>query len=447
MALENNLTLLEKSLRLFTRIKPGEGKTVLLLMAQAFILLFAYYLLKPARESLLLSDNSAEIRSYAVAFQALLLLLLMPAYNVLFRHFRNNRTRIYIWVTLFFVSNLLLFYILGTAEIKLGIPFFIWLGVFNVMVVAQFWAFCADLYNVESGQRLFVIIAAGASLGALLGANFSKQVINYTGPLGLMLLAIALLCLTIVIGLFASKNLPSHDRSHSKLVKDQSIWIPGSFRLVFSDRYLLLIAVFVVLLNWINSTGEFILAKMVVVYAEGLIAAGSELSKGNIIGAFYGDFYTWVNLFSLLFQLFLVSRIYKYLGVRAALFILPVIAFIGYGLIVFIPIFSIIRLVKILENSVDYSIQTTTRHALFLPVTTAAKYEGKTVIDTFFWRFGDMIQAAVIFAGTQWLAMEVYQFAMLNMLLALVWIWVVIGIAREHKKLSNNTQQMNESSI
>lgn len=432
------LTVLEKVLRLFTRIKPGEGKAALMLMIQAFILLFAYYLLKPAREALLLSENSAEIRSYAVAFQALVLLLLMPAYNLLFRYFKHNRTQIYIWVTVFFISHLILFYILGTSDVKFGIVFFIWLGIFNVMVIAQFWAYCADLYNVESGQRLFVIIAVGASLGALLGANFSKQVINYTGPLGLLLLAVILLCLTIALALTASKKLPGHDRSHSALVKDQSIWIPGSFRLVFSDRYLLLIAVFVVLLNWINSTGEFILAKMVVNHAESLIAAGSELSKGNIIGAFYGDFYTWVNLFSLLFQLFLVSRIYKYFGVRAALFILPVIALVGYGLIVFVPIFSIIRLVKILENSVDYSIQTTTRHALFLPVTTAAKYEGKTVIDTFFWRFGDMIQAGVIFAGSQWLGMELYQFALFNMMLAFVWIWVVIGIAREHKKLSDN---------
>lgn len=433
---DKGLSVVEKLLRLFTPIKAGEGKAVLLLFLQAFILLFAYYLLKPARESLMLAENSAEIRSYAVAFQALLLLLLMPAYNVLFRHFKHNRSQIYIWVVVFFISNLLLFYVLGQANIKLGIPFFIWLGVFNVMVIAQFWAFCADLYNVESGQRLFVVIAVGASLGALMGSNFSKQVINYTGPLGLMLLAIGLLCITIVLGMMASRKLPSHDRSHSQLFKEQSIWIPGSFKLVLTDRYLLLIAVFVVLLNWINSTGEFILAKMVVSHAEGLIAAGSELSKGKIIGGFYGDFYTWVNLFSLLFQLFLVSRIYRYFGVRAALYILPVIALIGYGLIVFIPVFSIIRLVKILENSVDYSIQTTTRHALFLPVSTAAKYEGKTVIDTFFWRFGDMIQAGVIFAGTSWLGMEMYQFAMFNMLLAVIWIWVVMGIAREHKKLS-----------
>jgi len=436
MTVPGEKTVLEKLLRLVTRINPGEGKAVLLLLMQAFILLFAYYLLKPARESLLLAENSAEIRSYAVAFQALLLLLLMPAYNVLFRHFKHNRSRIYIWVTVFFIGNLMVFYLLGHADVKLGIAFFIWLGVFNVMVVAQFWAFCADLYNVESGQRLFVVIALGASLGALMGATFSKQVFAYTGSLGLMLLAMLLLGITIVLGLFARRNVPGHDRSHSQLLKEQSIWIPGSFRLVFSDRYLLLIASFVVLLNWINSTGEFILAKMVVNHAEGLIAAGSELSKGNIIGGFYGDFYTWVNLFSLLFQLFVVSRIFRYFGVRAAMFILPIIALIGYGLIVFIPVFSIIRYVKILENSVDYSVQSTTRHALFLPVSTAAKYEGKTVIDTFFWRFGDMIQAGVIFAGSTWLNMGVSQFALLNMMLALVWIWVVIGISQEHKKLS-----------
>ena len=105
----------------------------------------------------------------------------------------------------------------------------------------------------------------------------------------------------------------------------------------------------------------------------------------------------------------LVARIYRRVGVRGALLVHPVIVGLGYGLIAlgpvlggFVPVFTLIRLVKIAENGVDYSLMNTTRHALFLPVDRDSKYEGKTAIDSFFWRFGDLIQAGVVFAGLNW---------------------------------------------
>ena len=102
----------------------------------------------------------------------------------------------------------------------------------------------------------------------------------------------------------------------------------------------------------------------------------------------------------------------------------------------FVPIFSIIRLVKIGENSVNYSLMNTTRHALFLPVDRDAKYEGKTAIDTFFWRFGDLIQAGVVFAGLHWLDWTAAEFALLNFALALVWIGLAFAIGREFRALA-----------
>jgi len=107
-----------------------------------------------------------------------------------------------------------------------------------------------------------------------------------------------------------------------------------------------------------------------------------------------------------------------------------VIVLIGYGLVVFIPIFSIIRLVKIMENSTDYSLMNTTRHALYLPLSAAKTYEGKTTIETFFWRFGDLLQAGTIYAGLHWFKFELEHFAMANMVLALVWLWVAWQISR-----------------
>jgi len=212
----------------------------------------------------------------------------------------------------------------------------------------------------------------------------------------------------------------------------------GGLGLVFRDRYLLLIALLVVLLNWINSTGEFVLADFVQRDAAARVAQTPGLDAGDLITAFYGDFQFWVTLVGLLTQLFLVARIYRWVGLRGALLVHPAIVALGYGLVAiaplligFVPVFTLIRLVKIAENSIDYSLMNTTRHALFLPVDRDAKYEGKTAIDTFFWRFGDLLQAGVVYLGVNQLHWSATEFARVNLILALLWLVLAWVIGRE----------------
>jgi AAA family ATP:ADP antiporter len=148
-----------------------------------------------------------------------------------------------------------------------------------------------------------------------------------------------------------------------------------------------------------------------------------------------GTIQTWVKLLAFLLQAFVVSRIFKYIGVRAALFILPVIALGGYSMIALLPIFGVVTWAKILENSTDYSVQNTTRHALFLPTSREAKYKAKQAIDSFFVRAGDMLQAAVVFVGTM-LAFGIRGYALVNLALVVVWLVLAVAIAREHRKLT-----------
>jgi AAA family ATP:ADP antiporter len=105
----------------------------------------------------------------------------------------------------------------------------------------------------------------------------------------------------------------------------------------------------------------------------------------------------------------------------------------------FLPIFTLIRLIKIGENSLDYSLMNTTRQALFLPVDRDSKYDGKTAIDTFFWRFGDLVQAGAVFVGLNVLHWQAPQFATLNLLLAFVWIGLAVALGRGYtqKALDN----------
>ena len=211
----------------------------------------------------------------------------------------------------------------------------------------------------------------------------------------------------------------------------------GGFQLVLSQRYLLFIGLLVLVLNVVNTVGEYILGRLVVADAAAKVASGAAggLSEAALIGQFYGSFFGWVNLIGLLLQLLLVSRLFKWIGVRGTLFVLPVIAMSSYGLLAAVPLLAVVSVVKVLENSSDYSINNTAKHALFLPTSREVKYKAKQAIDSFFWRTGDMLQAAIVFGGVQ-LALGIRGFALINLVFVAVWIVLVLGIGVEHRKLS-----------
>ena len=434
------LSPFERLLTLFTRVRPGEGRSAFLFFLHGFLLLFSYQVVKALREAFMLTKYSAEVRAYAVALIALILMLLVPMYGAVRR--RLDGERLLRAVTAFFAANLLLFWAAALAGLPIAFPFFIWVSIFGVMVIAQLWAFAADSFNLKSGQRLFPVIMVGANLGALAGAKSAQLAVEALTPVGLMLIATLLLLSTLALASPERQAVPAGSRP---VVAEHGAPVPrllGGIGLVLRDRYLLLIALLVVLLNWINTTGEFILADFVQRDAAQRVAeSGGALDAGALITAFYGNFQFWVTLVGLGIQLFLVARIYRVVGVRGALLVHPVVVALGYGLIAlgpvlggFVPVFTLIRMVKIAENSIDYSLMNTTRHALFLPVDRDAKYEGKTAIDSFFWRFGDLVQAGVVFAGLNWLNWGAPQFALLNLVLALVWIGLAVAIGREFSR-------------
>jgi ATP:ADP antiporter, AAA family len=430
-----DFTPAERVIRLFTRVRPGEGRSLMLFFANSFLLLFSYYVAKALREAFLLSQFAAEVRAYAVAVIALLLMVIVPVYGMVRR--RLDGLRLLRAVIVFFAANMAIFAAVAWSGTRIGFAFFVWVSIYGLMVPAQFWAFATDTWNLKSGQRLFPLIMVGGNLGALAGAKCAQLAVAALTPEGLMLAASAVLLATLAFSGPAARAAPEGSRAASREHDKRPPNLLGGIGLVLRERYLFLLAMLVVLLNWINSTGEFILADLVSRNADAQIAAsGGALTKGALIGAFYGDFQFWVTLAGVLIQLLLVARVYRWVGVAGAVLVLPIVAAFGYGLVVFVPVFSIIRLVKIAENSVDYSLMNTTRQALFLPVSRDAKYEGKTAIDTFFWRIGDLIQAGVVFAGLHWLHWTAAQFAVLNLLLALGWIALSIAVGREFGRMA-----------
>jgi ATP:ADP antiporter, AAA family len=396
-------------------------------MLNVFTLLTAYYIIKPVREALILGSAGAEIKSYAGAGQALLLIVIVPIYSAIAT--RLDRLHLINGVTAFFISNLVLFYVLGQTNFSIGVVFFLWVGLFNLTIIAQFWSFANDIYTQEEGKRLFAIVGIGSSLGAIFGAQVAGWMFKPLGSYLMMLVAAVLLGVCMILTNCVHYREKKRSRGQAQ-VAQQAIGDSGGFQLVFKHRYLLLIALLVLLSNFAKTTGEFILGKTVTQHAAAIAAtSGGHITQQAYIGEFYADFYFWVNLVSAALQMFVVSRIMKYTGIAAALFFLPVIALGGYTVLAFAPLLGFIRIAKIAENSAEYSIQNTSRNALFLRTSREAKYKAKLAIDSFFARAGDALSALLVFTGTRF-AFGIRSFAVVNALSVAVWLAAAVAILR-----------------
>ena len=440
--------IVHKALKIFTDIKPGEGLIAFLLMLNVFLLLAAYYILKPFRDSLMLEEWPAEIKSYLSAAIAVLLIFVVKIFSRIAS--RIPRQKLISWVTLFFISNLAVFYFLHLAGVGaglMGIIFFLWMGIFNLIVIAQFWGFANDLYSEEQGKRLFPLIAFGATFGGFAGGKITNWLMVPLGRYTLLLVAGGMLGICIVMTWIihkkdlkqagaAGEGIP--DSQAQKEEKEKPLEKGGAFKLVFKKRYLLYIAFFVLLLNFINTNGVYMLDTVAVKTASDAMASGTAggLDIGGFLNQFFAGFYNIMNLFAMFVQLFVVSRIFKWFGVRIAIFFLPLLALGGYFIISLGATLWLVKWVKALENGLDYSLMNTTRSALYLITSRQEKYKAQAVTKTFFHRSGDVLSAILVFLGTTYFAFKVEGFAIVNVFLVLVWVGLGYLIFKEHKRLS-----------
>jgi len=371
---------LEQLLAHLADVRAGEGAGALLFALNLFLLLSAYYMLKTAREALILTQGGAEVKSYSAAGQALLLLLLVPLYGAFAS--RVGRVRLVTGVMLFFASNLLVFILCGRLGLREGIAFFLWVGVFNVMVISQLWAFANDLYTQREGERLFPLLGLGSSVGAWAGAVAATRLMRASGPYALMTVAAFLLIVCAALTVWINQRpAPGKDSKIQRKEAERPLGKEGGFELIFRDRYLMLMAALVILLNIVNTSGEFLLSKLVVAQAaQAFPGAAMAVARERFIGEFYGSFFAWVNITALVLQSFFVSRIFKAIGPGGALFIGPIIGLVGYSVVLVAPVLGLVKTLKILDNSCDYSIQNTARQALFLPTSREAKYKAKSAM-------------------------------------------------------------------
>jgi ATP:ADP antiporter, AAA family len=439
-------SILEALLSVVTAIQPGEGLTAVLMAVNILMLLAAYYVLKPVREVYVTPDWA----NTGTAIMAVLLIPIVKAYGAVARKFA--RKKLISYVTGLFVSNLVIFYILAEIQFRyLGVLFFIWVGIFNNMVIAQFWAYGNDIYNPEQGKRLFPLIMLGASIGAIVGPLVARELGPLVGTNPLLLIAGAMLGLCIVLTVWVdNREKPASSARGESKAAEEVLGREGGFGLVWKHRYLLYIALLIVLLNIVNTTGEQIRRQTfnesarasVLAQSPNLTDAALKKSVDGIRLQLNSDFFFWVNLLSVLIQGLLVSRILKFLGIRGALLLVPIVVFLGYGAMAFLPSLLVVRTVKIVENSQDYSLMNTLRASLYLPTTREMKYKAKQVIDTFFVRLGDLIASGIWFIGFEKLGLKVPGLARLMLGFVGVWLVLAVFIRREYGKMVPTEKQV-----
>ena len=417
----------------FAPVRRSELVGVVLLTVNVLVLLSCYYLLKVLREPLILLGGGAELKAYASAGQTLLLLGVVPAFGWLSN--RVSRLRLLTTVQLIFIGCLVAFYALAEAHAPIGLAFYLWLGIFNVLVISNFWSFANDVYTPEQGKRLFAVIGIGASIGAIIGAYVPKLIHRAVGLHGLFLYAAAGLALSIALYQLVDRRAPDRatDAAAPPTPPEERASAINGFGLVMRNRYLRLLAFMVLVATVINTTGEYVIGKMATDRAGELAAA----ARDEYLSSFYSGYYTAVNVLSALLQAFVVGRLLHGLGIRRALFVMPLIVLGGWFALLLFTTVSTVRVEKTVENSLDYSLHNTLRQALFLPTRREHKYQGKAAIDTFFFRMGDVVAGiGVVFLLVEVLGLGARAFAGLNVGLALVWIALAARAGRVHDQLA-----------
>lgn len=421
--------------------KHGEVVPLFASTAWIFFALTAYYIVKPLRSTVLQEKIGVDNKSIA--------LLLTTAFVGVFAYVygkivpRVARSKLIVATFLAFIACLVAFALFLPSGDKItGYTYFVWVSTFNLMIVSQFWSLAADVWTKAEGQRLFGFIGVGGVTGGIFGtlvvSQFAKKL--STQQMLFMSAAVLVICLLLAIYILHFAALRGKSTSavpengdakgkgkEGKAPSPESSHKGNAVLMVLESPYLRLVALMMLILNIVNTNNEWILDKMV----------SRQHWSSEAVRAFYGEFYLFQNVITFCIQFFLTARVQRRFGSRVALFFEPMVGLIGGAAFLVFPALAIIRWLKILENAMDYSIQSNTKETLYLPVSTIEKYSAKNFNDTFVVRGGDALAAASIFAATNFILPAFGDIGLkmmvgIDIVLGVVWLMIANKVGRMH---------------
>ncbi len=402
-----------------------------------FSLLAGYYVLRPIRDEMGIEGG---VGNLPWLFTATFLVMLgaIPLYG--WASARWARRRLIPGVYLFFLANLVLFYLAfrwGEAPEVTARVFFVWVSVFNLFVVSVFWTFMADLFTTEQGRRLFGVVAAGGSVGAMAGPALTTGLVRLIGVHDLLmvsggLLAFTLVCITGLIHQaprLRQEPFDSPEDPHASEEQPATEGLGGGawagVRLLAGSPYLLGIAGYILLYT---ATSTFL-------YFEQAHIVEDALADSENRTALFGAMDLAVNTLTVLTQVFLTGRIVAALGLGLTLALLPALVGVGFAALAAAPILGVLVVFQVLRRATGYALARPAREVLFTVVGREARYKAKNVIDTLIYRGGDAVTGWA-FAGLTGLGLGLAAIAALAVPLAAVWLLLGLALGRRQERMA-----------
>jgi AAA family ATP:ADP antiporter len=392
-----------------------------------FACLSSYYILRPIRDEF---GVSAGVQKLPLLFTAtfIVTLLVTPIFGAIVA--RVPRRRI-VPVSYHLFSLMLVGFFaalhLGVARGTVGIVFFVWVSVYNLFVTSVFWSLMADLFTVEQGRRLFGLIAAGGTLGAMAGPSVTSLLVGEIGTKGLFLVSIGLLQLSVVCVLFLVAWARKHGNSELARTGERSIGgsLVDGAKVTFRSSFLRGTSLQIVLLTTTQTVLYFAQASLV----KGAIADEAErtqlLANVDLV----------VNLATLLLQGVLFSRLVRWLGVGVALAATPVVAILVLGASAALPVLAVVLTAIAARRAAHYALERPARELLFTAVGADEKYKAKNFQDTGVYRGGD-VAAAWMLHGLGLAGLGIAGTAIVGLPFAIAGVGVALWLGRRHRELA-----------
>ncbi|GEM_PF-572824 len=404
----------------FVKIRKEEWSKTLLMFFYFFITITCLYILKPVRSSIFLEKSGFENLPYVWISTVLILMGVVAIYVKFVGWLQKNV--LLMGTVLFFVSNIFGFWwLLGKDVPGLPAAFYIWVSIFSIMNVTQFWTLANDIFNPREAKRLFGFIGSGGILGGMCGGYITGLLVHTVGTVNLLIIAAAILiCSVIIIQIiwkgehFKKEIKPQHDEEiDDQAVKDEkNKQSKEVLRNIWRSKYLLLLLTMVCLAKLVSTLIE---------YQFNGIVQGSFLGIDKKT-AFFGWFWGMLNTVSFIIQFFLTSRVLRHLGIRVALLILPIGLLFGNMAILLNPTLWSAVFTMMYDGSMNYSLNQASKEVLYLPIAREIRYRVKPFIDMVGYRTAKGIGSLLILFMTQVLVFDLKSLSIFTLALIVVWI-------------------------
>ncbi|MFH2210325.1 MAG: Npt1/Npt2 family nucleotide transporter [Pseudomonadota bacterium] len=357
-----------------------------------FLIITALYQLKPASRSLLIEALGADSLPYVWIGSAVALLATIAVYRKILERF--GRVRVVLLSCLLFTCTLVGFRVLAATHAPwVAVAFYIFVDIFGVVLAEQFWSLANGSYHTAEGRRWYGFVGTGGLLGGVFGSILAALLISYT-PLqtpDLMLVAAAFVGL--IFGLtWSMERWGLLYRAEQNTPPPALAPKAGSWRFIAGNRYLVLIAVALLLAQGISPLVEYQFLHIIEITYPEREARTAALSV----------FFSVMGGVSIAVNLILTPLTLNYLGVLAGLLVQPVVLALSTGGFMLHPTLIPAAIMKISDRGLSYSINRAARELLYIPVEPLLMYQAKAWIDMFGYRLFKALGSLIIIALSHW---------------------------------------------